>query len=324
MSRLLAAVSDHAMCAMMNWRQRRHRLDAGFRETWLRYAAAHSASTRDAFFHAEPLTAGEVGGALNWDTPVRGAHAENHQCHAVLFPCAKGWGAPTVLMLHALMSASDRGYRKWARQFNERGWNAVFVHLPYHYTRTPRGHWNGELAITADILRTSEGLRAGVAECRQLMGWLRARGCREFGLWACSYGGWIGSLLASVEADFRFAALIEPIVNVHHAIWESPAGRAVRRGLGRAGVTPGDLSEHLRLVGPNQGQPAFPGKHVIFSAGSYDHIARAEDIQSLSHEWEGSELLIEPQGHFGYRLMRATWNRLIERGLLSGRLTHPV
>ena len=34
----------------------------------------------------------------------------------------------------------------------------------------------------------------------QLMGILRGWGCREFGLWASSYGGWIGALLASVRA----------------------------------------------------------------------------------------------------------------------------
>ena len=93
-------------------------------------------------------------------------------------------------MLHALMSASHVGYRRWAADFNARGWNACFIHLPYHYSRTPRGYFNGELAITADLVRTAEGLRQGVSELRQLMAWLRGLGCEEFGLWASSYGGW--------------------------------------------------------------------------------------------------------------------------------------
>jgi hypothetical protein len=315
MRRFLAALTDHAMCAMMDWRQRRHRLAPGFRDEWLGYVAEHQGAARPDHFAAPALDTAEVNGALVWNSPVSSGHAENHRCRALLFPCAAGWSAPTVLMLHALMSASDRGYRGWARQFNARGWNAAFIHLPYHYTRTPRGHWNGELAITADAIRTCEGLRAGAAECRQLMAWLRARGCREFGLWACSYGGWIGGLLASVESDFRFAALIEPIVDVHHAIWKSPAGRSVRRGLKKAGVSETDLASHFPLMAPNHSAPAFSNERVIFAAGAYDHIARLAEIRALSEKWSGSELLVEPQGHFGYRLMRAVWRELEKRGL---------
>jgi poly(3-hydroxyalkanoate) synthetase len=55
---------------------------------------------------------------------------------------------------------------------------------------------------------------------------------------------------------------------------------------------------------------------VVFCAGDYDHIARAEDIQRLHARWQGSELLRVPQGHFGYRMMPAVWARLRERGLL--------
>lgn len=317
MKRLLAALSDSAMCWMMDWRQRRHRLAEGFRGECLRYIEEHETRARSDYFAAPDLNGGDDRGDLRWPSPYPGPHANNGGCYARLFPCERGWSAPTVLMLHALMSASDRGYRAWARQFNERGWNAVFVHLPYHYSRTPERHWNGELAVTADVIRTAEGLRAGVAECRQLMAWLRVRGCREFGLWACSYGGWIGSLLASVEVDFRFAALIEPIVDVEHAMWESPAGRSVRRGLRTVGVERADTARHLPLMAPNHGVPAFPADRVIFAAGAYDRIARASDISALSQKWAGSEVLLEPQGHFGYRLMKSTWRRLLERGWLG-------
>jgi pimeloyl-ACP methyl ester carboxylesterase len=321
MRRLLARFNDSLMCAMMDALQRRHRLPENFHGQWDAYVALHAGRTRAEYFAAPALDAaipspGEVPALHRWTSPVSSRHAENNRCHALLFPCAAGWRAPTVLMLHALMSASDRGYRQWARRFNERGWNAIFVHLPYHYSRTPRRHWNGELAITADAIRSAEALRAGVAECGQLMAWLRANGCREFGLWACSYGGWIGALLASVEADFRWVALIEPIIDVHHAIWESPAGVAVRRELTRAGITESSIAMHYPLTSPRHGEPLCGFERVIFAAGEYDRIAAVADIQRLSEQWRGSELLVEPQGHFGYRLMRSAWRRLEERGLI--------
>jgi len=46
---------------------------------------------------------------------------------------------------------------------------------------------------------------------------LRGHGCREFGVLATSYGGWIGALLTSSESDFRIVALMSPIVNVEQA-----------------------------------------------------------------------------------------------------------
>ena len=187
-----------------------------------------------------------------------------------------------MLFLHALMSTSDRGYRRWVARFNAAGWSACFVHLPYHYSRIPRGCRNGELAITADLVRTAEGLRQGVAELRQLMTWLRGNaGVEEFELWACSYGGWIGALLASVERDFRFVALLEPIVDVDHAIWHSPISTALRRELRRHGIEPALPARHFPLTSPLHGQPLCGGDRVLLVAGEYDTIARMEDISRL-------------------------------------------
>lgn len=320
MKRLVARLNDSAMCVMMNLLQRRHRLPAHYPAEWDAYVARHEGTQRDAYFAAPPADAFGPPPAETarhtWTSPVVSAHSENNVCHALLFPCSAGWKAPTVLMLHALMSASDLGYRGWARRFNKRGWNAVFVHLPYHYSRIPRRHWNGELAITADVIRSAEGLRAGVMECRQLMAWLREHGCREFGLWACSYGGWMGALLASVESDFRWLALIEPITDLHHAIWESPAGVAVRRELTRAGLGRESIARHYPLTSPSHEGPLCGGGRTVFAAGEFDRIAPAENLRRLAAEWQGSEFLIEPQGHFGYRLMRATWRHLEGRGLI--------
>lgn len=318
-----ALALDGAMCGMMYAIQRRHRLDGGSRAALERYIAHHEPLTRDDYYAVARALEGEApappGGGppvLRWPTPIPSGYAENDRVHADLFPCAAGWGAPTVLLLHALMSASDGGYRRWAAAFNARGWNAVFVHLPYHYSRTPRGHWNGELAITADLVRSAEGLRQGVVELRQLMALIRAWGGGEFGLWASSYGGWIGALLASVERDFRFVALMEPIVNVEHAIWTSPAGAALRRETRRVGIEPSLVARHFPLASPLHGEALCGAERVLLCAGEYDRIAPAADIARLHACWPGSELLQVPQGHFGYRMMRTVWARLGERGLV--------
>jgi len=319
--RLTARTLDTAMCAMMFAIQRRHRLDDGSREALARYIDSCVPLSRDEYYRFAPAEIvaanGSVPGALTWESPITSGYAENDRAFALHFPAPGDEDAPTVLFLHALMSASDRGYRQWAARFNAAGWSACFVHLPYHYSRVPRGHRNGELAITANLVRNAEGLRQSVAELRQLMAWLRGKGVGEFGLWGCSYGGWIGALLASVEKDFRFVALLEPIVDVDHAIWQSPTGTALRRELHRVGIEPALPARIFPLNSPLHGPPLCGADRVLLAAGEYDTIARAADVAELQAQWSGAAMITEPQGHFGYRLMPAAWDWLQAKGWLE-------
>ena len=254
------------------------------------------------------------GAVISWQSPVQTRFPRNNVARADFFPCARGRTAPTVFMLHALMSATHIGYRRWAARFNELGWNACFVHLPYHYSRVPRGYWNGELAITADLVRNAEGLRQGVIEVRQLMATLHEQGCHEFGILGTSYGGWIGALLAMVERDLRFVALMCPIVNVEHAIWQNPGTAFMRRELRRAKIAPELVARHFHLSSPLHNEPLCDPARVLFVSGDFDLIARPVDIDAIQQRWRGSELLRVPQGHFGYRMMRETFTRLKDRG----------
>ena len=320
-SRSSAFTIDSLMCASMNFVQSRHRLHARSRDEMERYVAQCEKLTAHDFY-AAPRD-GEIASAIGdaygatatWRSPVDSKFPANNIARADFFPCARGWSAPTVLMLHALMSVRDAGYRRCAARFNELGWNACFVHLPYHYSRVPRGYWNGELAITADLIRNAEGLRQGVIEVRQLMAALRERGCGEFGVLGTSYGGWIGALLAIVERDFRFVALMAPIVNVEHAIWKSPAAIFMRRELRRAKIEPSLVARHFHLSSPMHQHPLGNAERVLFVAGEFDLIARPADIEKIQQKWRGSELLHVRQGHFGYRMLRETIARLKERGL---------
>lgn len=322
--RATATAVDFAMCVSMNLLQSRHRLNGCSAEELEHYVAECEKLTPHEYY-AAPSGSCQIdlvraiesgnGATITWRSPIETKFPRNNIARADFFPCAGGRSAPTVLMLHALMSATHIGYRHWAARFNELGWNACFVHLPYHYSRVPRGHWNGELAITADLIRNAEGLRQGVIEIRQLISALRERGCTEFGILGTSYGGWIGALLAMVESDLRFVALMAPIVNVEHAIWQNPGTAFMRRELRRTKIAPELVARHFHLSSPLHNEPICDPECVLFVAGDFDLIARSIDIDAIQKKWRGSELLRVPQGHFGYRMMRETIARLKERGL---------
>ena len=320
LQRLAAGTIDSLICGSFNLLHTRHRLnpDKSGREMEAYVMKCERLTPRE--YYAAPyepdVTKTLVNGhaTLAWNSPIRTHFAANNIAHAEFFQCAQGIRAPTVLLLHALMSTSRDGHRRCAERFNELGWNACFLHLPYHFSRVPRGYWNGELAITCDLIRNAEGLRQGVIELRQLMGALRERGCREFAVLATSYGGWIGALLTLVESDFRFVALMSPIVNVEHAIWQSPAARRIRRELLHAHIEPSLVARHFHLSSPLHTQPLCDPACVLFVTGEFDSIVPAGEIEAIQQKWRGSELLRVQQGHFGHRMMPETIARLQQRG----------
>jgi 1-acyl-sn-glycerol-3-phosphate acyltransferase len=319
--RYAATGVDAFLCASMNLVHARHRLNGRSREAMERYVEECERLTADQYYSsprdhnlAERLQNSHQ--AVTWRSPLESQFPANNVAHADFFPLERGRSAPTVFILHALMSTSCVGYRRCAEQFNKLGWNACFLQLPYHYSRVPHGYWNGELAITCNLIRNAEGLRQGVMELRQLMSALRERGSSEFGVLATSYGGWVGALLTMVERDLRFVALMAPIVNIDHAIWKSPAARSIRRELNRANIEPSLIARHFHLSSPIHNLPLSDPAGVLFVAGEYDSIAPLEQIEAIQQKWRGSELLRVRQGHFGYRMLPETVERLKQRGNL--------
>jgi pimeloyl-ACP methyl ester carboxylesterase len=316
--KIAAGLMDVGMCEMMNLIQWRQRDKVSCPQVLGDYLKTCADVPRNQFYHA-PAMGGlhSEGETLVWDSPVRSGFPENDRPFVRLFCTPEGASAPTVLILHALMSASDIGYRKMAAWFNARGWNAAFPHLPYHYSRVPKGTLNGELAITSNLVRNVESLRQGVVELRQLMTLLRGRGCREFGILGTSYGGWTGALLSFVEPDFRFLALVQPIVDTRAAIWENPAARSLRRQLERAGVDRDVACRHAHLSSPMHGLPLCGTESVFLAAGLYDTVSPPDRLVALHERWPGSRLLIVPQGHFGYLAHQEMLRALDESGILE-------
>jgi len=318
MSRLIAHAMDAAMCAMMNHLQWRLRHDTCTREEFEAYLDAGESLSPDEYFAIpatviQPMTNDQYPMTIAWPSPVNSGFPGNDTARALWFVGPGGPSAPTAIVLHALMSASDIGYRRLAGWFHDRGWNMLFPHLPFHYSRTPRGHRNGALAITAHLPRNAEGLRQGVAEQRQLLAFLRAQGVTEFGLLGTSYGGWTASLLSFVEADFRFLTLIQPIIDLEHAIWENPAAASIRRILRQRGITAGQTHRHAHLTSPLHGEPLTPGDRITLVGGRYDTVAPPAGLRALADVWHGATYVEVVQGHFGYAALEEAKRRIAPR-----------
>jgi pimeloyl-ACP methyl ester carboxylesterase len=308
---LTAVLADSACCHLINFINWRLPDRTSSPAELAKYVARCRSLTRQEFYSKEPIKGLHIEPAfLSWSSPVQSGFSKNDIARARVFLSRQGWSAPAVLFLHALMSASDFGYQRTARRFNQMGWNAVLVHLPFHYTRVPSGYLNGALALTSELIRNAETIRQAVMETRQLLELLRTYGADRFGLIATSYGGWIGSLLLSLEEDFEFAALLQPVVDIEEAIWNSPAALAIRSRLRRHLIEPGISRQHAHLSSPFDQKPLVDPRRIHLLAGEFDQIVPVKTLQSLAETWDVQNFEIVPQGHFGYVAMNRVLRRL--------------
>jgi len=309
-----AWIMDGAMCAVMNrlqWQLRNHTCTRAEFDAYIEACRPYTAET----FYL-PTRESPTGPNLAmchrsrwpeiiaWPSPHLSGYPENDTARALFFSADGDWSRPTVIVLHALMSASDLGYRKLARAINQRGWNAVLPHLPFHYSRVPRGFKQGSLAISSNLPRNAESLRQGVTEIRQIMACLRAAGADRFGLLGTSYGGWTAALAAPLETDIHFVALIQPIVDLEHVIWESPVAAELRRAIQSRGIQRGESADHSHLSSPlHTKAPSAP--HRLIVAGEFDSISPIGPLRELQRRWGATDLVSVRQGHFGYRALES-------------------
>lgn len=304
-TRITAHLCDSAMCAMMNILQQRTAHDVPELETFERYLDECAGLTREEYFSfSEPEILSEDGRRIVWRSPMETPYPENARAAADFYPVPRHPRAPVMFILHALMSANDLGYRRLAAELNRCGWAACFVHLPFHYSRRSPGRLNGELTITAHLLRNAEIIRQAIKECRQLMHLFRKRGVTRFGLWGTSYGGWVGSLLSAVEPDFEILCLMQPIVDIEHVIWESPCSRTIRRAIEPRGIRRMHVARHSHLSSPLHAVPLASPRLALIAAAEHDTVSPADRLEKLATSWPQSQLLRVRQGHFGYRSAR--------------------
>src|SRR3954469_4123598 len=120
-----ALAADVVMCGLINLLQSRHRLDRHSRAEMERYVASCENLTIQDYYR--PIDEADLSqriadnGLVSWLSPLKTNFPANDTARVELFPTARGWSAPTVLMLHALMSATRIGYRRWAAHFNRMG-----------------------------------------------------------------------------------------------------------------------------------------------------------------------------------------------------------
>lgn len=252
---------------------------------------------------------------VSLQSPLRGGHPENNRFWLDFHLAKPIDQAPIFVILHGWRSVSVKGYHQVCRRLNELGINAIITHLPYHFSRKPKESFNGELAISADLVRSGNGLRHGVLEMRWLCQQLKKLGAPSFGLWGTSYGGWIGAMTAVVEPQLDAVLMLEPPVEIEKIFWGIPLFEKLTGHLQNKGVSRKPIQHLFDLVTPYKHALKIDPKRIVILGSLYDNIATPRSLQLLHQRWPGTHLEIFPYAHISYKLHLAAME-LFEEKLL--------
>lgn len=245
------------------------------------------------------------------------------------YPAATAWhfraaplpaGRParhTVLILHGgLVGTEPRGhdltpYLRWCDAAMGLGLDALFVELPYHLSRTPRGRFSGELMVSGDLIRTMDAVRQAVAEIRALVGWLAEAGLPPAGLLGMSLGGFVGAQVVAVEPRLRFAALLAPVPEPARTFSDTLIGRALFPDWAAPGLGRAELDHLFGAVRPVGLRPVISPADLLLVAARHDLTVELSDMERLAGAWD-TPLATFDVGHMGLPLAP----EVTRRGLL--------
>jgi hypothetical protein len=212
-------------------------------------------------------------------------------------------------------------FRAW-KLHDELGLNVVLPVLPMHGPRS-RGLPKAAVFPGEDVLDDVHATAQAVWDIRRLLSWIRMQEPESLiGLNGLSLGGYIASLVASLETGLTCAILGVPVADLIELL-----GR-------HSGLAENDPRHHTmrlaepigRMVSPLSLDPLVPMPGRFIYAGVADRLVHPRDqVVRLWEHWGKPEIVWYPGGHTGFfrsrPVQRFVWDALQQSGLLDPRPT---
>ena len=209
-------------------------------------------------------------------------------------------------------------FRAW-HLHDDLGLNVVLPVLPMHGPRG-RGLPKGVTFPAENVLDNVHATAQAVWDVRRLLSWIRAQQPDSpIGLNSISLGGYVTSLVASLEDDLTCAILGVPVADLVELL-----GR-------HAPLRPDDPRRHAmtlaepigRMVSPLSLKPRVPLRGRFIYAGVADRLVHPrEQVARLWEHWGSPEIVWYQGGHTGFfesrPVQRFVDAALTQSGLLDG------
>jgi hypothetical protein len=208
---------------------------------------------------------------------------------------------PTVICVH--------GYEMGRVALDARLWNIDELHrtlgldvaaviLPLHGPRAS-GHRSGAGFLDGHPLWTNAAVAQAVWDLRRVWGWLRADGASAIGTLGIGLGGYVASVLSSVEDGLACAVPVVPVVSLEDrvSLQMSPSRRAEARAAG--------MTEHLMRAAwarhsPLRMRPRVSHEARLILGGLADRVVSPAEVEALWEHWGRPDIHWFAGGHFAW------------------------
>lgn len=208
-------------------------------------------------------------------------------------------------------------FRAW-KLHDELGLNVVMPVLPMHGPRS-RGLPKGAVFPGEDVLDDVHATAQAVWDIRRLLSWIRLQEPESLiGLNSLSLGGYIASLVASLDKGLTCAILGVPVADLvellgrHSGLSHDDPRRQTM-----------ELAEPIgRMVSPLSLTPLVPTRGRFIYAGIADRVVHPrKQVTRLWQHWGKPEIVWYRGGHTGFfrsqPVQRFVWEALLQSGLLD-------
>jgi len=182
---------------------------------------------------------------LRFTSPVYSPYPENNLVNARWFP-AKGHRAVVLL---PQWNADGVSQNALCRVFNLLGIAALRLSMPYHDIRRPAGMTRADYAVSANVGRTIDATRQGIADIRACMDWLEQRGYSRLGIVGTSLGSCYAFLASAHDPRIRVNVFNHASTAFGDVVWTGQSTRHIRESVESA-MTQEELRQVWMCISP--------------------------------------------------------------------------
>jgi dienelactone hydrolase len=221
---------------------------------------------------------------LAFPSPVKCDIAENNTVHAQYFVPKGQKKVPAVIVLDIMQGNQliARGEAMWLAQ---NGVAALVVVLPYYNERRPPD--SKVKLVSTDLVRTMDGIRQGVLDCRCAAAWLAGRpevDAEKLGMVGTSLGSFLTALTSANEPRIKNVCMLLGGGGLVDAYYDHPRARPVTEWIDLLGGK--KLVRNLIApVDPITYAPQLKQKNLLMIAAKHDEIVPPKAATAL---WEAT------------------------------------
>jgi hypothetical protein len=251
----------------------------------------------------------EMPGALRWtpsgNNAVAWAYVLRH----------RGRPRPWFVDLHGFMRGKplDLWFLRALHWFRDRGFNYMMPVAPLHGPRADRQRGPDAL-FSLRYLDTVHGFSQAVWDIRRCLAWVREQDAPKVVVHGVSMGGFLASLVASVDPHVDQVAVGIPLVDIAGVAAAAPAH--VRRSLAHHELLGERADVVHRVISPLAMSCKVEHKSRFVYSAVGDRFTTTGQAYQLWNHWDQPEVLWFPGGHIAH--MTRARNEFLDRAIGYG------